>query len=453
MSLPKACDYKDVHADVKMPPISFETTSEFLSRYKVEFDQTVIDLYNEEFLMYLRTCTADGMTYVRSACRAEMKKRINYTVDVSFRPNGSVQETQCECGAGEGPTGHCKHIRTVLFACSKFVKSGEVKVEASCTEKLQSFHKAKKHAGSPLKADNLNIARADEVCNFKDFDPRPEKLRKMESYQDFFYNTCMNFKGISQTPIFQTFSPANMRAYGCDHDYLQLTLEESFLKSCKLSEISDFDRVCLEEMTRGQNRNERWYEEREKRIQSSNFYRVCHAREDNLPTLAKTLVCGGSIPCNEKMRHGQKYEREALQCYEADFDVQVQACGIFVSKSLPFLGASPDAIVNDTTICEVKCPFSAKNKQISPITVPYLKLDLNYNIRLSTKHPYYYQIQGQLFCAERQFCDLIIYTLSDVKYVRIERDDEFISNMVSELHNFYESYFKSAVLSRFLYKE
>jgi hypothetical protein len=62
MSLPKACDYKDVHADVKMPPISFETTSEFLSRYKVEFDQTVIDLYNEEFLMYLRTCTADGWT-------------------------------------------------------------------------------------------------------------------------------------------------------------------------------------------------------------------------------------------------------------------------------------------------------------------------------------------------------------------------------------------------------
>jgi len=125
----------------------------------------------------------------------------------------------------------------------------------------------------------------------------------------FLLQYVYTFKGISQTPIIQTFSPANMRAYGGDNDYLQLTLEESFLKSCKLSEISDFDRLCLEEMTWGQNRNERWYEEREKRIQSSNFYRVCHAQEDNLPSLAKTLVCVGSISCNEAVRH-VKYTRE-----------------------------------------------------------------------------------------------------------------------------------------------
>lgn len=46
-----------------------------------------------------------------------------------------------------------------------------------------------------------------------------------------------------------------------------------------------------------------------------------------------------------------------------------------MSKTLPFLGASPDRVVNDDVICEVKCPFSAKDKDISPVTVPYLKLE------------------------------------------------------------------------------
>ena len=54
------------------------------------------------------------------------------------------------------------------------------------------------------------------------------------------------------------------------------------------------------------------------------------------------------------MAHGLKYENEALRKYQEKYGVNVQDCGIFVSKMVPFIGASPDGIVNHDVVCEVK---------------------------------------------------------------------------------------------------
>lgn len=452
MSLPVTSGYRDVNSDATMAPLTTEKATEYMDQYRVQFDDKVKDLYSDKFLLYLRLCSSSSLDFIRGACKAEMRKKINYIVDISFQKNGYVHEAQCECGAGEGPFGHCKHIRTVLYACCKFLKHGEFKAEGSCTEKLQSFHKSKKHTGSPLKARDLKLGGAD-ICDKKDFDPRPQKFRKMENYQDYFNNTCLNFPGISKTPIFQTFDSANVRAITNDHDYFEMSHEDHFLKICKLSEISEKDRNDIELYTRGQSKNDRWFEEREKRIQSSNFHRVCTATDrTNLNNLATSYVQGHSLKQTEAMRHGNQFEKEAIHKYETDNNVSVQSCGIFVSRSLPFLGASPDGVVDDYLIVEVKCPFSAKNKKITSVTVPYLK-ETSGNLTLSTKHPYYYQIQGQLFCAERKYCDLIIYTLTDSLYTRIYRDVDFISSMVDKLETFNTNHFRAAVLKKYLYKE
>ncbi|KAH3898180.1 hypothetical protein DPMN_022399 [Dreissena polymorpha] len=157
MSLPVTSGYKDINSDMQMAPIDRQKATDYLKRFQVEFDETVTALYNDKFLLYLRLFSSESLDFVKSACRAEMKKKINYVVDISFTKHGIVHEAQCECGAGEGPFGHCKHVRTVLYACLKFVKTGDVKVESSCTEQLQAFHRAKKHTGSPLKARDLNM--------------------------------------------------------------------------------------------------------------------------------------------------------------------------------------------------------------------------------------------------------------------------------------------------------
>jgi hypothetical protein len=67
-----------------------------------------------------------------------------------------------------------------------------------------------------------------------------------------------------------------------------------------LTEISLKDMVNIEMYTRGQNRNKRWFGERKKRFQSSNFHRMCTATEQTKSLeLAKLFVKGNSILQND----------------------------------------------------------------------------------------------------------------------------------------------------------
>ena len=80
-----------------------------------------------------------------------------------------------------GPDAHCKHVCAVLFACADFMKLGTYKTELTCTQKLQTFHRAKPHKGSPLKARQLDMPGCDEICNNEN-DPRPVEYRGNPGY-------------------------------------------------------------------------------------------------------------------------------------------------------------------------------------------------------------------------------------------------------------------------------
>ena len=101
---------------------------------------------------------------------------------------------------------------------------------------------------------------------------------------------------------------------------------------------------------------------------------------------------------------------------------------------------------------EVKCPFSAKDKPISNVTVPYLKSDSPAGYYLAETHGYYYQVQGQMYCTGAEKCELIVYTISDMKFFQIERNDQFIVNMVKTLERFFHEYFKQALIEKRFYK-
>ncbi|KAH3851465.1 hypothetical protein DPMN_093947 [Dreissena polymorpha] len=143
-----------------------------------------------------------------------------------------------------------------------------------------------------------------EIYNVADFDPRPIQFRNAANYKDHFHNTFMKFAGISKTPIFQTFEQANMYAFSNDHDYFSTSHEQNFLNHNKITQITPEECDSIEVLTRGQNTNDRWNEEREKRIQSSNYHRICTATEK--VELSSTIVQGQS----ETMRHGCKLKQE-----------------------------------------------------------------------------------------------------------------------------------------------
>lgn len=58
---------------------------------------------------------------------------------------------------------------------------------------------------------------------------------------------------------------------------------------------------------------------------------------------------------------------------------------------------SPDGLVGDDLLVEVKCPYTVRNTLVTGITVPYLLKNDEGKLCLQPSHDYYYQIQGQMF--------------------------------------------------------
>ena len=59
----------------------------------------------------------------------------------------------------------------------------------------------------------------------------------------------------------------------------------------------------------------------------------------------------------------------AISAYISATDHDVKKCGIVVSCDKPFLACSPDGVIDNLNFLEVKCPFTAKDKPITPVIV------------------------------------------------------------------------------------
>lgn len=118
-------------------------------------------------------------------------------------------------------------------------------------------------------------------------------------------------------------------------------------------------------------------------------------------------------------------EQEARTVYEFETGNVVQEVGFVEHPNLPFAGASPDGLVGDDGIVEIKCPNTATHVEtILSGDVP---------------QKYYLQLQWQLECSGRQWCDYVSYDprMRDQNYVlfvkRVERDQVCIDMLITDI--------------------
>ncbi|KAF5281750.1 hypothetical protein FQR65_LT14545 [Abscondita terminalis] len=123
--------------------------------------------------------------------------------------------------------------------------------------------------------------------------------------------------------------------------------------------------------------------------------------------------------------------------------MQVDSCGFFIDKDNYMLGASPDGLIGNDSIIEVKCPANAA--KFTPQDAVYKKI-IKYmevsrddgTLHLKSNHAYYYQVQGQLHITGRSLCYFVIWTPLGILVEEIEKDNVFWENeMVHQLRNFY----------------
>jgi putative phage-type endonuclease len=130
---------------------------------------------------------------------------------------------------------------------------------------------------------------------------------------------------------------------------------------------------------------------------------------------------------NPAIEHGVAYEPIARITYEAQANVFVEQVSFVEHPTIEWFGCSPDGLVGEEGLIEIKCP-SSKNH------IKYL---------LGSKPPAKYipQMQCQMAVTGRKWCDFVSYDPrlpEDLQLfvVRLERDEEYIKSMEGEVQKF-----------------
>ena len=102
-------------------------------------------------------------------------------------------------------------------------------------------------------------------------------------------------------------------------------------------------------------------------------------------------------------------------------NLEVVDTGLFISLKEPYLAATPDVLVSCNCygfrVLEIKCPSCIRHQLFLDAMQPRNKVSMclasNGEFKLKKSHPYFYQIQSQLFCTNRMYGDLFIWTEED----------------------------------------
>ena len=156
----------------------------------------------------------------------------------------------------------------------------------------------------------------------------------------------------------------------------------------------------LTNITKMQSSSEKWMLHRAGRITASNC-KIAYTLDEKNPALSTVkIIMQYSKFKSKATEYGKNFEEKARKTYtEMEMskhnNLTVDETGLHINNQFPFLGASPDAIVNCSChgkrLLEIKCPFKYRDGLDGWIEEPTCPLDKKYHIKES--HKYYYQIQ------------------------------------------------------------
>ena len=153
------------------------------------------------------------------------------------------------------------------------------------------------------------------------------------------------------------------------------------------------------------------------------------SRENYMAQLACERLTGqkGESFTNAAMQHGTETEPLARAAYEALHDVLVDEVGFVPHPTIEMAGASPDGMVGEDGLIEIKCPNTATHiETLLSQTVPG-----KYNT----------QMQFQMACTGRSWCDFVSFDNRlpaelQLFVKRVPRDNMYIRLMEDEIVKF-----------------
>jgi len=124
------------------------------------------------------------------------------------------------------------------------------------------------------------------------------------------------------------------------------------------------------------------------------------------------------------MQRGADLEAEAVTFYEFQRETTTERLG-FVTNDAGTIGASPDRLVGDDGLLEIKVPKDSTH--------------VGYLLGESVADTYMPQVQGQLWIAERQWLEIMSYHPEmPPALIRVDRDEAYIDKLRAAVEAFAE---------------
>ena len=126
---------------------------------------------------------------------------------------------------------------------------------------------------------------------------------------------------------------------------------------------------------------------------------------------------------NAAMQWGNEQEPFARAAYEIKSGNLVDQTGIVMHPNIPYAGASPDGLIDECGLVEIKCPNTATH--------------IEYLLSGATPKKYQPQMLWQMECTGRQWCDFVSFDPRMPEHlqlfvVRFERDEERLEDLRKE---------------------
>jgi len=152
-------------------------------------------------------------------------------------------------------------------------------------------------------------------------------------------------------------------------------------------------------------RTAEWYQDRLGHLTASSAFKVLERTakgkptakyEDYLNELVAERLTGlpTEVFVNKDMQWGIEHEEEAKKAYIMRTNPMIlENVGFIKHPTVKFLGASPDGLVDDDGLVEIKCPKTATHiKRLRTGEIP---------------EEYRYQMALQMICTGRKWCDYV----------------------------------------------
>ncbi|XP_070547577.1 uncharacterized protein [Ptychodera flava] len=408
--------------------------------------------------------------YVKCCCVRETSQTAKpYETWILMASDGRLLTGGCDCVADDGS---CKHCVALLFSLSSFTDRHKDRHTEAGTDRVCTWDKPRRES-APMVIDDIDIRTNRTVP----LPPEPlidtynpaisNPLLTPDEIRSYMYNACAGTNSL----LLQTL---DTMSDDDDSSEKPKTMFE-FVSGFKTSSEPDFfqylkDNVdgthisTVNELTVGQRETQHWFDYRQGRLTASLFYDCCHyqGNHKNNYLVSRILSKGSNSIFSEAIKFGIENEPVAKHLYyeylcgKGHKGSKIRNSGFVISSDIPFLGASPDGIVECSCcgklvwLLEIKCCYKHKDKFPSAAAQDksyhvYLEGD---RVRLKKTSKWYFQIQGQLGVTNLPFCDFVLFTNKGISVDRIHFDEDMWKSMKARLTSFYHTFIILKVLER-----